>query len=319
MSAEIIFMPEPARSQTTAYCPSVLIVIVAFNHKEDTLACLASLATQTYSNLSVLVVDNGSKDGTSQDVRQQFPTVSVIECKENLGWAGGNNAGITVALENQHDIVCLLNNDTVVSSNAIEELVNAAAELGPSLIHPTIYYYDQPEELQLGPSQGVGPHQPLRSGGIAANLRFAYGACLMVHLDVIRCVGFLDERFFLQLEETDFYRRAEKQGFKAYCISRASILHKESRTFGARRSPLKTYYSTRNAFLLAEKHSCTLKSFWRTAKSVYWSVSNASGQATQSRWRQVLAWLWPSDPYLIAAHAGVRDYIFRRFGRARSI
>src|ERR1700680_2070945 len=99
---------------TSATSPLVAVVIVNWNGREDTAACLESLRRDGYPRQFVIVVDNDSADGSAAAVRSGFPEATVIEAGANLGFTGGNNLGIRRALDEGADYVYLLNNDTVV-------------------------------------------------------------------------------------------------------------------------------------------------------------------------------------------------------------
>ena len=122
--------------------PLVYIILVNWNGKRDTLECLESLRSISYSNFKILVVDNASNDGSVEAIRQQFQHVEVICNKENLRFAGGNNVGILHALKNSADYVLLLNNDTVVKKNFLSELINIAeSDTTIGMTCSKIYYY----------------------------------------------------------------------------------------------------------------------------------------------------------------------------------
>lgn len=300
---------------------NLLIIIVSYNGKEEILECLESLSNCKSNGTDLLVVDNASNDGTSAAIRSRFPETEILRLDVNAGWAGGNNAGLRVALERKYDLVCLLNSDTVVHEGAIPKLIQSAMALGPCLLHPAIYYYHQPTEPQLDPSSLKGKIQMPDRDGIF-ELDYAYGACLMLHTKVLYKIGLIDERFFLQLEETDIYKRARKAGFRSFCDIQARIFHKGSHSFGGHnRSPLKTYYMVRNSFLLTEKHQRSIRGFLRTTREVMWSIqdiafSDSGADRSNSRLAFIL-WSLSSNPFAIAARMGVKDYILRRFGRLR--
>jgi GT2 family glycosyltransferase len=299
----------------------MLIIILNFNGIEDTLECLKSLRGQTCQDFAVQVIDNGSKADDLKRIATQFPAVEVIALPENLGWAGGNNVGMRVALARGYGHVCLLNNDTVLSLNAIEELRAASAAVRrPCLLHPTIAYFDDPSKLQLSPQPAPSPDAAIRNLDAQHDIiemNWAYGACLLLPESVLKSVGMLDERFFLQLEETDYYLRAEALGIPSFCARRARILHKESASFGGGITDLKTYYHVRNKLLLTEKHTPNLTGYLHAARSLAWALRNQ----TQNRgieikgWPGFLRWLLSADPIARAAREGVRDYARRRFGR----
>src|SRR5206468_3064279 len=116
--------------------------------RDLTLDCLESLAQLDYPNYRVLVVDNGSYDGTSEAIRSQYPGVSVLENSENLGFAEGNNVGIRQALAEGADYVTLLNNDTVIDPQMLSALISVAdSDEKIGIVGPMIYYYSDPEVI----------------------------------------------------------------------------------------------------------------------------------------------------------------------------
>lgn len=300
----------------------LLIVILNFNGIDDTLACLQSLQMQTCRGFATLVIDNGSRNDDLGSIAAQFPDVEVVALPDNLGWAGGNNVGLRMAIARGFAYVCLLNNDTVLDPTAIAELLAAAAVLGrPFLLHPAIAYFDDPSKWQLYPSPGnvAAPTTTGQAQHDIVDMDWAYGACLMLPETVLSSVGLLDERFFLQLEETDYFRRAQALGVRSYCARRARILHRESASFGGRITPDKTYYQVRNTFLLAEKHSPTVGGFLRAARQLAWALYNtaASSGTRLTGWPGFVRWLLSANPLACAARQGGRDYCLRRFGRRR--
>ena len=106
--------------------PKVFIIILNWNGYQDTVECLQSVRRLTYPSCKVIVVDNGSSDGSAAKLKEEFKEVFYIENKENLGFATGNNVGISYALENGADYILLLNNDTVVEPMVLEDMVRIA-------------------------------------------------------------------------------------------------------------------------------------------------------------------------------------------------
>jgi GT2 family glycosyltransferase len=104
----------------------VAVVVLSWNGREDTLACLASLAGVDYPELTTIVVDNGSTDRTGEAVRALHPKVDIVRTEENLGFAEGNNVGIRRALELGADHVLVLNNDVEVDPGFVTALVEEA-------------------------------------------------------------------------------------------------------------------------------------------------------------------------------------------------
>ena len=223
---------------------SLLIVVLHYSGVPDTLACLASLAGEVSDAVQVVVIDNGSGEHLRAAIAGSYPWAEIIDLPENLGWSGGNNVGIGIAQRRGYDLVCLLNNDTVVPSGTFARLVQTAAAIGPCVLHPLIYSYGCADEAQFDP---ILPHPPEMIATPAADLPgvfavdMVHGACLLAHVAVFDGIGLIDERFFLLCEDADLGRRARVARFTLYCDTGARIEHKESRAFGGKRTPMKTY------------------------------------------------------------------------------
>jgi GT2 family glycosyltransferase len=298
----------------------ITVIVLSYNGTADTLACLDSLQERGERSFDILVVDNGSTDGAPATIRARYPDIDLLELAENRGWAGGNNVGIEVAISRGSELICLLNNDTIASTDAVRALADATRRHAPCLMHPAIDYADLKEGPQLDPGRLVPKaFRCLDDDPEVFELDFAYGACLMIPTKVFRNIGMFDERFFLQLEETDFWLRAQRFGIRSLCTTKARIIHAESRSFGGRRTPLKTYYIVRNRLLLTEKHHRTVRGVLGALRSLYWSVSQDVKEADgRKKSTSPAAWLVSRNPHVRAARAGLRDYLFRRFGRINS-
>jgi GT2 family glycosyltransferase len=251
--------------------PLVVIIVLNWNGKHDTLACLESLEQLSYPNLQVLVMDNGSSDDSVAVIRACFPHRSLLEIGENLGFAGGNNVGLRYALEQGADYALLLNNDTIVALDFVDCLVQAV-ESDPSIgiAGPTIYYHEQADLLwsaggavdwRRGQTRMLDLNTPDTGQlGIAPRaVDFVTGCALLVRRAVIEQVGMLDERFFVYYEETEWCTRARQAGFKIVHVPRSKIWHKIP--LDARdSSPTVHYYMTRNRLLFLK----TTGAGWRT-------------------------------------------------------
>ena len=286
------------------------LIVLSFNHVRETIECLQSIYRSKPATADVIVVDNASDDATVAELRRMFSDTEIIELRENLGWAGGNNIGIRMALERGYDLVCLINNDLIVCENALVRILYVAGNLEPCLLHPALYYYYDIEKSQVDPSlQGL----PSSGRDHLYALDFAYGACLIIHAKVFRTIGLMDERYFLQLEETDFYLRAVKAGFRSLCYTNARVLHKESVSIGGRQSSTKVYYMVRNRLLITEKHAAGVVAYAAGLRRLIWTLWNLAESRTSLV--KFLLWFCSYDSNAVAARAGIRDYVLRRFGR----
>lgn len=257
--------------------PKIAIIILNWNGKRDTIACLHSVAAIDYPNRTTIVIDNGSTDGSADAIRSQFPDVTLIENTENLGFAEGNNVGIRFALKTDAELIFLLNNDTVVDPdllNAFAQCFEEHPEAG--ILGAKICLFDQRDTLDhwggmWNPKTGqfdlVGLRKKEDVEGLAGPKEIDYvcGAALMARRAVWEKVGLLEPRFFLIWEESDFCFRARSAGYATLTCPKARIYHKVSASFVGK--PHSTYFWWRNRLLWIERN-CTKKERAR----LYWKV-----------------------------------------------
>ena len=294
----------------------IVVVVLNFNGLTDTLACLDTLVPQRRRGLEILVVDNASAEDPTAAIRARFGDLPVLRLAENRGWAGGNNAGIAWARTQGADMVCLLNNDTLLPAGSIGRLADTARRVGPCLLHPAIDFAEPGAGPQLDPSRWDACPRLAGHDDIYI-LSYAYGACLVVPMSVFDRIGTFDERFFLQLEESDFFERARAVAIPSICLPEIRITHTESRSFGGRSTPLKTYYIWRNTLLLSHKHDRTLPTRLRRLKHLFWGLTHMAGRSlgAPASTGRAMMWGFSNDPFAKAARQGVYDYLRRRFGR----
>jgi len=228
----------------TAGLPLVYIIILNWNGWKDTIECVDSCLQLRYPAFRILVVDNASSDGSETILRTQFPHIKLIQTGANLGYAGGNNVGISHALANGADYLWLLNNDTKVDPGALDEMVRVAIDDATvGMVGPKILLHSRPEYLNcVGSTINLLTGQPRLIGlGEKDDGRFdgnkemdgLSGCSLLVSKEIVEKVGLMDERFFLY---------------------QAKIWHKVSASIGGHQSPLMLYYMTRNNPLLMRRN-----------------------------------------------------------------
>ena len=269
--------------------PRVTIIVLNWNGLADTLECLESLASLDYPNYEVVVVDNGSTDGSVSVIRERCPGVTIVENGENLGYAGGNNVGLCHAMAQGADYALLLNNDTVVDPAFLGILVNAAeAEPAVGIAGPTIYYHERPDVIwsaggainwQRGSTWMVGLDEQDKGqfGAEPRPVDFVTGCAMLVRRAVLERAGLLDERFFAYYEEAEWCVRAARAGFQVMHVPMAHIWHQISPAAQAD-SPLVHYYMTRNRLLFLKATEAGLRAWFHTLFAEYlrtlvsWSV-----------------------------------------------
>lgn len=316
--------------------PKTAIVVLNWNGKADTLACLDSLRQMDYPAHRVIVVDNGSSDDSVAAIREAHPWVHLIENGANLGFAGGNNVGIRAALETDTEFVMLLNNDTLIAPDCIDHLVEAAqAHRDVGILGARIFYMESPDVVWFDravwnretlrfdfPGQGETEtklsEQPLET-------EYVCGAAMFFRAEVARRIGLLDKRFFLVYEESDWCFTARDAGYRCLTIPKARVWHRVGASFGSEQSPLRAYFTARNRLLWMEKNRTSgelLRALWQSALGLLPPL--LPGSDTTFPLIKRLAW-WPSEvvrnlarlnanPVVIARRLGIAHYLLRRFG-----
>lgn len=220
--------------------PKVFAVILAFNHYDDTQECLQSLLKIDYQGLSVLLVDNGSSDGTPQRVVADFPTVEVIETGENLGVPWGYNVGFSHALRNGAEYILMLNNDTVVDPAMLDHLLDAArSDSDAGILVPKILYYDDPDIIwsaggrhrRLLPAHViVGQNQVSDMFDKPFSLEYAISCGLLIHRRAFEKAGLFDPGYFFFFDDWDFSHRVRAHGLHITFVPEARMWHKVSKS-----------------------------------------------------------------------------------------
>ena len=297
--------------------PLVISVILNTNRREDTLECIASLSKSTYSTHRVIVLDNHSTDGSVQAIRSDYPAVQVIELEENFGYAGNNNIGIKIAMEQGADWMFVLNEDTILDEDCLSCLIEVG-ERDPSIgiLGPMVYHHDEPGIIQSAGGK-LGPRwetyhlaqDELDTGQYDQPhpVDWISGCGILVRREVIEQVGMIDERYFYYWEETEWCLRAGRSGWQVVHVPQARLWHK-----GVQRDnqpkPSVTYYATRNRLLTLSKQ-------------------HAPASAWIFAWGQLLRTLasWTIRPKWKSMHAhrdamwrGMRDFLFQRWGQMPS-
>jgi GT2 family glycosyltransferase len=217
--------------------PLVFTVIPNWNLKNDLKDCIASLLQGQDAAHQIVVVDNGSSDGSVEMVKGEFPQVHLLEQAENLGYAGALNTGFRFALGHGAGYLFGLNNDTVLPAGSVRRLVERAAahpEIG--LLSPKVVYYSDPGRLfSLGGRAYPWLPLPLEFGhrwrDDARYNRLIYydyvtGCAMLVPAEVLRRVGLLDTSYFIHYEDNDFCRRIRDCGWRIAMDGQVTILHK---------------------------------------------------------------------------------------------
>jgi len=228
--------------------PLVYIIILTYNGKENLEYCLPSVMKTDYPNFKIVVIDNASKDGSSEFVRKNYPSVKLIRNEKNLYYSGGNNIGINYAITNEADYIVILNDDIIVDKRWLKYAVSVAEKdkrigfIEFDLMDPVkkgnmTYFENAKKEFKTLKTEPI---------------EYITGCSMFVRVELFNNIGMFDEVFLIYAEETDLVRRAKKASYKLIKIN-IPVFHKG----GATMSKMKfksAYLMMRNLLRLCIKN-----------------------------------------------------------------
>lgn len=269
----------------------VFVIILNWNGWKMTLDCLKSLEKTKCDGfeLELVVVDNGSTDESIEKIKNQISirqladktttqNPKLIENKENLGFAKGNNVGIRYSLDNGADYICLLNNDTRVDPDFLSELIKTGeSDEKIGLVGGKIYF-EKGYEFHKDKYKDSEKGKVIWYAGGLINWKNVYtthrgvdevdrgqyetaietdyvnGCLALIKKEVFEKIGSFDGKYFLYFEDTDLSVRAKKSGFKLIYCPKAKIWHLNSGSSGSG-SGLHDYFTTRNRMIFGMKYA----------------------------------------------------------------
>jgi len=298
--------------------PHVFIVILNWNRKDDSLRTLESIENLKINRfrLTTVMVDNGSTDGSAEALtgyKMRKGKYKYIQNPKNLGFAEGNNVGMRWCLNNRADFVMLLNDDTEVHSDLIEELLKVFEKFSDcGVASPKIYFAKGFEFKKRYKESELGKVVWFAGGDIDWNnvyganhgvdevdhgqfdkvvdTDFATGCCFFVKGEVLKKIGLFDPKYFAYFEDADLSQRIKFKGFRVLYAPPAKIWHKVSQSSGIG-SELNDYFITRNRMLFGMRYASLRAKFALIRESAKFLVSGRV-------WQKI----------------GIRDFYFRRFG-----
>ncbi|WPP50277.1 glycosyltransferase family 2 protein [Catalinimonas niigatensis] len=218
---------------------NIYIVIPVHNKIELTLKCLASLEGQSYPQYEIIVVDDGSTDGTYETIQKRFPEVTLLQGDGNLWWTGGTNMGVEYALKTakDNDFVLTLNNDLEIGKDYLEQLLKVYQQFKPCLVGSVSVNSQKPEQVEfLGsknrlitgrsrlPIKEILPYSTLKQTYDVLESDVLPGRGTLIPIPVFKKIGLFDFEHFPQyIADYDFSKRAKYAGFKLLVSTKAVV------------------------------------------------------------------------------------------------
>lgn len=246
--------------------PKVLAIVLNYNGREMTLATVASLLDLDYPDLGILVVDNGSTDGSDAAVAAAFPSVRRLRTEENLGISGGLNLGFRVGLAEGWDYLMPMNNDIEVAPDLLHELVNVVAS-DPAIgcAGPKCYYYfgDRNRIWSAGGTlrfresvtreRGMGERDSGRFDR-DGEVDYVNGALMLIRREAMLATGLWDPVYHVSVEDADWCVRMKRAGYRCWYAHRARLWHMVSPTTGGYTAG-RTFRTGRSTAIFVRKYA----------------------------------------------------------------
>jgi GT2 family glycosyltransferase len=248
---------------------SVAILIINWKKYDLTFQCINSVLKSSFDNFKIILIDNEFQKN-KLNIYSSTKRIKIILNKKNEGFAKANNQGINYALKNKYDYILLLNNDTRISKNMIENLIIHSQSNNLSIIQPLILNSKGDKVWNAGGEVnkffGIFKTK-FKERNFKSNLKFNLetdwftGCCCLFKAQIFRTEGTFDENFFAYYEDVDYSLRLKKKGYKiglltnTYLIHHASMSSKSEKSMQGKLNPYIHYLSIRNHIYLLRKHS----------------------------------------------------------------
>jgi len=252
----------------------VYIILVNYNGYLDTIECVKSLNNIKNVNYRIIIVDNASTDNSVDMLRKNdlCQDCIIIESEKNLGFSGGNNLGIQLALDQGAKYILLLNNDTIVDPNFLHYMLSTFEkdnEIG--VVGCKINYYPETNKIWYGGGyinwfKFIGEHIGTKEEDNGKydkekEIDFMTGCCMLIKREVFETVGLLTEEYFMYFEDVDFCVNVRNYGFKIWYNPKAVIYHKVGYSSGGEESPFFIKWTTKNRIKFMRKYKSKVSKF----------------------------------------------------------
>ena len=282
--------------------PKVVAIVINYNGKDVTLQTLESLGGLDYAELEIVVVDNGSNDGSSEAVAEWYPNVTQLRKEVNEGVAAGMNVGVAHALEGDCDYLLILNNDIEVAPSMVSELVEVAeSNNSVGCVGPKAYYYWDRERLwstggilryreSVTVERGMGEEDSGQYDKVQ-EVDYVNGCAMLVRRQVMERVGPFDPLYFVGIEDADWCMRMKRLGYRCAYTPHAVLWHMVSHTLGTYTTG-RTFQTGRSTAIFVRRHGDA----WQKARFLFFmllaapsaylrELGKGNEEAARNKWR----------------------------------
>lgn len=242
----------------------VLVIIINWRQADLTNACVRWTAERLPVGAEILLIDNGSNDGSAEQLGRAFPELPLTVLRENVGFAAAANVGLRRAVEQGYDYALLLNNDAFPAPEMLSHLLGETGN-DVALLTPKILYDGVRDRLWFAGGQQHRYLLEMRNSGqgeqdgpawsVSRDVDYVLGTGLLVNLAAASKVGWLDERYFMYYEDLDWSIRLRKAGYRLRYVANARLFHRVSISSGGTDSPGQRYHLARSSVLFFRRHA----------------------------------------------------------------
>ena len=277
----------------------LVVILVDYKGTDLTVDCIRSLK-KSMIKMDIVVVNTSINNNSLKEKLEIFDGVVILDAGFNAGFAGGNNIGIKYGLRKGYSYFLILNNDTVVDKNMVDNLKKYCRSTVVTV--PEMFYYDSPNEVwfsggSINKFTGNCKHITKKASEDSPTIdcNFATGCCLMIHRNTLEQIGLFDEKMFMYCEDLDLCIRMSEHKISIKLITNAKLWHKVSSSTGGSMSPISNYYVTRNRLYCIKKHN---EYFYPTALSY----------SLITRYIRMFQWVFSDKSLAKAIKKGLDDY-----------
>lgn len=253
-----------------AHASDILISLLNWKNHSDTIECVKQLVGFGFTFNEFVLVDNASPNDAVERIKNVFPDVHVICSPQNNGFAAGHKLATDFALANNYELLWILNPDVLIHENTLPALIQAYRRKGPGIYGSVSVSENDRETLEFGGAYGIIDGRrsdqydfhkdenlnTLQQSAAEILVGAVEGFSMLIPVDVIRKHNFMDSRFFLYGEETEYCLRLMDAGIPSYVVPGSVVVHKGEGSFGTskKNNPVVAYYRARNYRLIAKKY-----------------------------------------------------------------
>lgn len=300
----------------------ISVILVNYNGKEYNDKCIASILGSTISGqIQVVVVDNASTDDSLAVLRKNWGSneqVAILALDENYGFSKANNEGIRWAMEQGMEYFLLLNNDTEIEPDTIERMFSCQQEK-KAIVVPKVLYADKRDVIWCaGGTFSPVVRKSIQRGlnqidkgqfNVSEECRFANGCAMLLSKEIIDRIGFLDERFFLYYEDTEYSMRAARNDIKIWYCADAAIYHKVNGSTKGNEKPANAYYISRNWLLCNSLHL-----YGKDSRNAGFYLFFLYFMCNRAAWTAIW-FLQGRRDMCVAQMRGIRDFFDKKWGK----